>query len=248
MTRTLFGMIVFTTLLCSAATSALCAPRTEQISGASAPAQISGASAAENLKYYPDPVYKRLNNDDPPAMSDMTDLANQGDVRAMFILGDMYEKGKGGLPKDLVQARHWFEESGMHGYGQSFIRLAAIAKHANNTTEAWQWYSLAIKNLDNDDTQQYAIRARKDLTDSAKLSDGDIDQAHKLVSAWEDARDKHLRDEKDAEAEKEKQQKEQEEKQAQDGAANSSVATTATTGQDDKKPEQQEQENDNEQN
>lgn len=154
--------------------------------------------ALADIKYYSDPVHKSYSKDDPPAMSDMIDLANQGDVRAMFILGDMYEKGKGGLPKDQKQARQWFEDSAMHGYNQAFIRLAAMAKRANNPIEAWQWYSLAIKNFDSGNTQQYVIRARKALTESANLSSADTDQGRKAMSDWETARDKYLRDEKDA--------------------------------------------------
>ena len=200
-------------------------------------ATAASVPAQADLKYFPDPAYKRLNSDDPQPMEEMVELAGQGDTRAMFILGDMYEKGKGGLAKDLNQSRHWFEESAIHGYNQSFIRLAAMAKHDNNPVEAWQWYTLAIDNFDYGDTQQYAIRARKDLTDEAKLSSDDTDKARKAMGAWKDARDKQLRTEKEAEAEKERLQKEQEEKDAKEKLADT------TTSQQDKKPDQQENEN-----
>ena len=156
-------------------------------------ATAAAVPAQADLKYYPDPAYKRLNSDDPQPMEEMVELANQGDTRAMFILGDMYEKGKGGLAKDLNLSKHWFEESAIHGYNQSFIRLAAMAKHDNNPVEAWQWYTLAIDSFDYGDTQQYAIRARKELTDGAKLSSDDTDKARKAMSDWKDARDKQLR-------------------------------------------------------
>jgi TPR repeat protein len=155
----------------------------------------AAAPAQADLKYYPDPVHRKLSDDDPPAMSDMTELALEGDTRAMFILGDMYEKGKGGLPKDLKESRKWFEESGMHGYGHSFIRLAAMAKLEKKPIEAWQWYTLAIRHLDNDDTQNYAIQARKALEEKFQLTSEDIAAARDAQDAWEDARDQHLRDE-----------------------------------------------------
>jgi TPR repeat protein len=204
---------------------------------------LAPASARADLKYFPDPAYKRLNADDPPPMSEMIDLANQGDTRAMFILGDMSEKGKGGLEKDVKQARSWFEESAMHGYSQSFIRLAAMAKHDKNPKEAWQWYTLAISGFDDGDAQDYAIRARKELVEKAKLAPDDIDAARKAMNDWKDARDKHLRDEKDAAAEKERQQKEQAEKDSKaqkEGAADSSVTVKAAQAAQDKKPDQQE--------
>jgi TPR repeat protein len=154
----------------------------------------------------------------------------------------MCEKGKGGLEKDLKQSRHWFEESAIHGYNQSFIRLAALAKHENNPKEAWQWYTLAMDSFDDGDAQQYVIRARKALVEQAKLSDDDIDQARKAIDDWKDARDKQLHAEKDAAAAQELLQKAQEEKDAKDGAANSVAATAVTADKQDKKPDPQEKE------
>ncbi len=226
---------------------------------------LISVSARADLKYFSDPPHKKLNDEDPPPMAEMVDLANQGDTRAQFILGDMSEKGKGGLEKDAKQARRWFEEAAMHGYNQSFIRLAAMAKHDNNPVEAWQWYTLAINSFDDGDAQQYAIRARKELTDTAKLTSDDTDKARKAIDEWKDARDKQLRAEKDSAAEKERLQKEQggkdaqaekdkTEKDAKDkaeqdakaGAEDNGVAATAAAKDQDKKPDQEE--NDNEQN
>src|SRR4051812_20199 len=104
--------------------------------------------AQAELQYYPDPPHKKLAPDEPMPMDDMVDLAKQGDPRAEFILGDLYQKGKGGVAKDWKESRHWFELSGMHGYGQSFVRLAAQAKHEGDPELAWQWYTLAIDSLD----------------------------------------------------------------------------------------------------
>lgn len=156
------------------------------------PALPAGAA----LVYYPDPAYKRLNDDDPQPMEEMLELAGQGDARAQFILGDMYQKGKGGLNKDLKESRRWFEESAMHDYGQAFVRLAAQAKRAKNWTEAWQWYALAISALDGRE-RDFAIKAREDLVESAQLSRDDLTLARKGVSDWKDKRDQHLHDEKE---------------------------------------------------
>lgn len=168
------------------------------------------AAAWANLKYYPDPVYKKLNVDDHLPMDDILDLAQQGDVRAQFIMGDLYSKGKGGVAKDLNEAHHWFEESAIHGYSHSFIRLAALAKHENKPVEAWQWYTLAKNSFDSDDErQEYAIETRKALEESAKLTPDDIAEAKKSLTAWENMRDKRIEDEEKAALEKERLQKEQ---------------------------------------
>lgn len=156
-----------------------------------APANAAGVS------YYPDPVYKRLNDDDPQPMEEMLELAGEGDPRAQYILGDMYQKGKGGLAKSAKESRRWLEESAMHGYGQSFIRLAAQAKRDDNAAEAWQWYTLAIDALSGKE-EDFAIQARKDLVDEYKLTREDISAARKAMNEWKDQRDQKLRDEASA--------------------------------------------------
>lgn len=174
---------------------------------------LASIPAQADLKYYPDPVYKKLNAEDHHPMDDMLDLAKQGDVRAQFILGDMYAKGKGGLPRDFTEAKRWFEESAMHGYGQSFIRLAALAKREKNPIEAWQWYTLAIDALEGD-FRKVAIDARRELTEQAELSDEHIKEARQAIRDWKDMQGDRLRAERDAAREKEKQEKERQEANA----------------------------------
>jgi hypothetical protein len=210
----------------------------------------SAAAARADVKYFTDPPHKSLSEDDPPPMLDMAELAEQGDTRAMFILGDMSEKGKGGLVQDRKKAREWFEKSAMHGYSQSFIRLAAMAKHDNNPREAWQWYTLAIHGFGSGDAQDYAIQARKELVKAAGLTPEEVRVARDATDDWEDARDKYLRAEKKAEAEKERQEREQarKEERAREEAAedeedsNGDVAKTEVKTKQDKQSGQQESE------
>lgn len=165
-------------------------------------------AAVADIPYYPDPVYKKFGDADHSPIEDMVDFAKQGDVRAQFILGDLYSKGKGGMPKDLKEARHWFGESAIHGYAHSFLRLAALAKHDNNPLEAWQWYTLAIDALE-DDRRRFAVEARKELVDAAKLDSKNIAAARGAMKDWEDARDDRLRAEKKLAREKAQLEKEQ---------------------------------------
>ncbi len=156
-----------------------------------------GVAQAE-IQYQPDPIYQKLHDDDQTPMEDMLAFARRGDVRAQFILGDLYSKGKGGMKKDLKESRRWFEESASHGYGHSFIRLAALAKRDNNPTLAWQWYTLAIEFLDDADKRRFAVNARRDLD----LAPENIAAARQSMKEWENARDDRLRAERKAELEK----------------------------------------------
>lgn len=152
------------------------------------------ATAKADIPYHQDPVYKEIHGDDQTPMDDIIDYAKTGDVRAQFILGDLYAKGKGGLPQNTKEARRWFEESASHGYAHSFIRLAALAKRENKPVEAWKWYTLAIDSLDDTDKRRFVINARRDL----RLTEENADIARQAMKTWKSARDDRLRAEKKA--------------------------------------------------
>ncbi len=162
--------------------------------------------ALADLPPMPDPVHVPLDKQEPPPMESMRQLAQEGDTRAMFIVGDMYEKQKNGLPKNWTKARKWFEDAGMHGMNYAFIRLAAMAKHDRHPKKAWQWYTLAIDGFsaesgkDASATLGYVIQARQNLVKKDKLSDQDISAARAAMNAWENLRDKTLDAENDASA------------------------------------------------
>jgi hypothetical protein len=100
------------------------------------------AAHAAGIRYYEDPVYVKINKDDEHPMDDLITLAAEGDARAQFILGDLYSKGKGGLARNRVKARYWFEISARHGFTPAFVRLGALAKHSRDYIGAVQWYKL----------------------------------------------------------------------------------------------------------
>jgi len=149
-------------------------------------------TAQAGIEYQPDPAYQKVGENDLHPMKDMIVLAKQGNVRAQFILGDLYAKGKGGFVKDTVKAHRWFEESAINGYNHSFIRLAALAKHENKPLDAWKWYTLAIKGFGQGGKLTFAIAARHCLIKDAKLLPKDIWRAKKFMKDWVFARDKRL--------------------------------------------------------
>lgn len=139
--------------------------------------------AQAEIAYSADPPYKKLNPADSSPMMEMHGLAKGGDLRAMYILGNLYAKGQGGLPKDLDVAQEWFEKSAMQGYAQSFLRLAALAKRAKKPIEAYKWYTLAVDNLDAA-WQDRARLKRDSLVLDTQLTSSDKDQAHRDANLW----------------------------------------------------------------
>ena len=192
-------------------------------------AQIARADD-DKVIFYEDPVFKPLNDGDEHPMSDLIHLAEGGDVRAQFILGDLYAKGKGGLVKSADKAKHWFSQSAINGYGASFIRLGALAKHQGNMAEAYSWYDLGASLAGGKDAR-YSARARDEL----KISDEDEDKADDLSSAWRKEKAKVLNAQAEAEKAKREEEKtiEAAKRAAQDKKTQPATKGKARTGNPD---------------
>lgn len=172
-------------------------------------------SALAEIKHYPDPVYQKLSAEDSHPMDEIVRLAEEGDPRAQFILGDLHAKGKGGMPKNIKKARAWFEQAAMEGYAESFIRLAALSKREKKPLEAYQWYTLAYENLGAGGHRDYAGKMRGALAASEKMTETDFKVARKAVQKWREKRDEYKLEQRRKAHEKEKL-KQQEKKHEQD--------------------------------
>lgn len=150
--------------------------------------------AAEKLKYYQDPVFQGLNAGDSHPMSDLLVLAEQGDVRAQFILGDLYAKGKGGLSKNEKKGAYWFEQSARNGYYPSFIRLAALAKRRDAPEDAFKWYTLAAEYFRAGADQKHAVKARADLAAAIPLTKEQQRAAKDAAAKWKAERIREMRE------------------------------------------------------
>jgi TPR repeat protein len=149
---------------------------------AAAPAQ-----AESGLKYYQDPLFTKIAPTEPHPMDDMISLAAEGDARAEYILGDLYGKGQGGLGKNLVKSRYWFEIAARNGYGMAFIRLAALAKHAKDPVAAYKWYTLGKDFARwNSDEYEWCDTARDNVAESFKMTGTQIRAAKKAAGDWKD--------------------------------------------------------------
>lgn len=161
-------------------------------------------AVAGEIKYLSDPVYEKMAAEDPHPMEDLLLLGDEGDSRAQFILGDLYGKGKGGLPRNIGKARDWFEKSARGGYVQSFIRLAALEKRVNKPEDAYKWYTLAIDTLPSGE-KKWAQNAREELVKAQALTPDQIKAAKKAAQEWKKAT---LEAEKAARAAREQKAKE----------------------------------------
>ena len=69
-----------------------------------------------------------LRGDFAAALQEWRPLAEEGDARAQYYLGLMYNNGEG-VPEDNRQAAHWFRKSAEQGNPQSQFHLGML--HAN---------------------------------------------------------------------------------------------------------------------
>ncbi len=157
---------------------------------------LAAPAAATTIRYYEDPVYQPINKDDPHPMADLVTLAEQGDGRAQYILGDLYGKGKGGLGKNQVKARYWLETAARNGYTMSFIRLAAMAKRARDYVAAYKWYSLSIDNGSSKE-RRWSQKARELLSKDGKFSKDDQREGREAVNDWLKKREKVLAEDRE---------------------------------------------------
>jgi Sel1 repeat len=174
------------------------------------------AENAAMMKYQEDPVYKSIAPDDPHPMEDMIKLANECDARAQYILGDLYAKGKGGLPKNAKKGAEWFEKAARGGYPQAFVRLGALSKRAEDYAGAYKWYMLGAEYAPGAWRTQ-AQKSADALAERGAIDRDGIFEARKDVNLWKsEVREKA---EAKARAEREQQRAEAEKARAEEKAA-----------------------------
>lgn len=171
---------------------------------------IAPPSQAATIRYYEDPIHQPLAKEDPHPMADLMALAEQGDGRAQYILGDLYAKGKGGLAKNQVKARYWFETAARRGFSMSFIRLAAMARRARDYTAAYKWYTLSIDHGSSREGK-WSEKERARLVKERKFSRDELRAARETVNDWMKKREKDLSEDR----EKARSAREKAEKQAE---------------------------------
>jgi len=162
-----------------------CAAVLAALFSAGVPARAAG------LKYYQDPPFKKMAPAQPGAMADLVLLAKEGDARAQYILGDLYGKGQGGLGKNRVKSRYWFESAARNGYRMAFIRLAALAKHAKDPVSAYKWYTLGkAASPWRSAEHAWCDSSRDRVAEKFGMTGGQIDAAEQAARDWRAGQDK----------------------------------------------------------
>jgi uncharacterized protein len=75
-------------------------------------------------------------------------LAEGGDPRAQYSLGNIYIRGNG-VPQDYAEAMRWYRMAGEQGYGPAFTSLGDMYDAGQGVprdyAEAMKWYDMAAE-------------------------------------------------------------------------------------------------------
>ena len=114
------------------------------------------------------------------ALREWRPLAEQGDARAQFDLGLLYENGDG-VPRDYAKAHRWYEKSAAQGGAKAQFYLGMQSAFGEggplDLVQAHMWYSLAAGN-----GHAAATVFRNDL--ARQMTSVQIAEAHKRAREW----------------------------------------------------------------
>ena len=114
------------------------------------------------------------------ALREWRPLAEQGEARAQFYLGMLYENGDG-VPEDYEKAREWYEKSAAQGDANAQFYLGLMSAFGRGASldlvQAHMWYSLAAAN-----GHARAALHRNDLAKEMKAAQ--IAEAQKRAKEW----------------------------------------------------------------
>ena len=114
------------------------------------------------------------------ALREWRPLAEQGDAKAQFSFGLLYENGDG-VPRDYTKARQWYEKAAAQGDAKAQLYLGLQSSFGQGVpmdlVEAYMWYSLAAGN-----GNAHAPGYRNDL--SRQMTPAQIAEAQKRAREW----------------------------------------------------------------
>lgn len=114
------------------------------------------------------------------ALREWQPLAEQGDARAQFSFGLLYENGDG-VPRDYAKARQWYEKAAAQGDAKAQLYLGLQSSFGQgvpmDAVEAYMWYSLAAEN-----GNMHAPGYRTDL--ARQMTPAQIAEGQKRAREW----------------------------------------------------------------
>jgi len=105
--------------------------------------------SAKRTLVYVSALQQRNKGDYASAIKEFSILANNGDPRAQYQLGNLYYHGLG-ININYPEAFHWFQLAAIQGVKQAQHNLAVMYQKGLGTkldlNKAWEWYSVAARN------------------------------------------------------------------------------------------------------
>ena len=158
------------------------------LSGGVTPAAAQGLERAEAAYF---------RGDYPKAMELMLPLAEEGDRHAQYLIGFMYERGKG-TEKDPAKAAAWYGRAAKLGNPYAQNNLGVLYKHGRGVSQdyvqAYKWFDLAAAGYLPAEFghRERAILNQQSITE--KMTPEQISEAQKLAEAFRDANESPLVD------------------------------------------------------
>jgi hypothetical protein len=125
------------------------------------------------------------NKDYPRAAQIWRGLAEDGDDRAQYYLGNMHRAGLG-MERDFATAAEWFRRAATQGNAEAQYNLAWLYQQGKGVAEspalAYRWYALADKWLGPSAHRRQAREAMEAL--EGRLSAEQIATAREWVQDW----------------------------------------------------------------
>jgi TPR repeat protein len=120
------------------------------------------------------------------AMAYWRPLADQGNVLAQLILGQMYLKGGGGVPQDYAQALVWYRKAADQGNAAAQGMLGRMYANGHGVPQdnvlAHLWFNLAASRAVGTATHDRAADSRDEV--AAKMTPEQIAEAQRLAREW----------------------------------------------------------------
>ncbi len=109
--------------------------------------------------------------------------ANNGNVDAMLILGDMYRDGKASNVEDFKKAGEWYSMALNKGCIDAAIRLGDLEKKRGSENRAWEWYKKAA---DYGNAEGQALMAQNAFEEAQKANFDSFERENRMkeVNSW----------------------------------------------------------------
>jgi uncharacterized protein len=113
-------------------------------------------------------------------------LADQGNARAQFSIGQMYYIGQG-VPRDNTKADGWYRKAADQGFDYAQFNLGVAYEDGGlgvpqDYALAYMWFNLASSPATNTDLRQMAVENRDKV--AAKMTPAQIAEAQRMAREW----------------------------------------------------------------